>query len=611
MRFKSRPKNSYQVFAVSGVNTISFGIHASEEAKRGLLGFAVERIDPKEKERYFMPGFKVFQSVLPSPTPSTLVSTWEHPIQSFVWDDFTAKPDREYQYLFYPIKGIPKNLDRSAKPIRIKVKTEPLFSNGPHDIFFNRGVASSQAYLNRFQSVSPDDPRLSEAERNERLQWLSRDLNKAILRFIQNAGPGDTLLGCFYEFRYLPVVQEIKAAMDRGVDVHLILDAKINEHTDKKGKFHESFPRMDNLRMLAQVGISVGENKNVTLRQARPNDIQHNKFLVLLRNGTPAEVWTGSTNISLGGFCGQTNVGHWVRDPQVASQFASYWNVLKTDPGALAGFKRQESRKANRALAKLIAGLHETPISTDLIPPGTTAVFSPRDGREVLDLYVRLVDSAKACSCITLAFGINDDFKQQLFNNTEMDHLVFMLLEKRDRHNPRRKAPFVPLTHAHNVYQAWGSFIKDPVYLWARETNAKLLGLNKHVVYIHSKFLLNDPLGSDPIVVTGSANFSRASTNNNDENMLLIRGDQRVADIYFTEFNRLFNHYYFRSVMEILKEKNQAEESTGEDGKPILSSEAEVFLKETADAWLPKYAPGKLRAKRLQLFTQMQGAKTL
>ena len=68
--------------------------------------------------------------------------------------------------------------------------------------------------------------------------------------------------------------------------------------------------------------------------------------------------------------------------------------------------------------------------------------------------------------------------------------------------------------------------------------------------YIHSKFLLMDPLGSDPIVVTGSANFSDASTNDNDENMLVIRGNRRVADIYFTEFNRLFNHYYFRAVQE-------------------------------------------------------------
>lgn len=32
--------------------------------------------------------------------------------------------------------------------------------------------------------------------------------------------------------------------------------------------------------------------------------------------------------------------------------------------------------------------------------------------------------------------------------------------------------------------------------------------------------------------------------------MQFVRGNLRVADIYFTEFNRLFNHYYFRSVTE-------------------------------------------------------------
>jgi hypothetical protein len=54
MRFKSPPSNSFQVFAVTGVNTISFGIEAKEEATPGLLGFAVERVDPAGNERYIM-----------------------------------------------------------------------------------------------------------------------------------------------------------------------------------------------------------------------------------------------------------------------------------------------------------------------------------------------------------------------------------------------------------------------------------------------------------------------------------------------------------------------------------------------------------------------------
>src|SRR5215216_1938771 len=122
MRFKSRQSKPFQVFAVSGVNTISFGIKADEKAKKGLLGFAVERIDPAADERYTMPGFKVFRSLIPKPTEDTHVTTWDHPIQSLVWDDFTAKPDHEYEYVFHPLKGKPKKLDRSAKPISIRVR---------------------------------------------------------------------------------------------------------------------------------------------------------------------------------------------------------------------------------------------------------------------------------------------------------------------------------------------------------------------------------------------------------------------------------------------------------------------------------------------------------
>ena len=131
---------------MTGVNTISFAIDAAGADTAGLLGFAVERIDPKAGERYFMNGFKVFASVIPAPTPDTYVTTRDHPVQSFVWDDFTAKPGQDYTYLFQPLKGRPKNIDRSAAPIAIDVHTEPLYTRGRHDVFFNRGVASSQAY---------------------------------------------------------------------------------------------------------------------------------------------------------------------------------------------------------------------------------------------------------------------------------------------------------------------------------------------------------------------------------------------------------------------------------------------------------------------------------
>ena len=78
----------------------------------------------------------------------------------------------------------------------------------------------------------------------------------------------------------------------------------------------------------------------------------------------------------------------------------------------------------------------------------------------------------------------------------------------------------------------------SPFSNWMHEA---LTGLNTYVQYVHTKIMLIDPLGDDPIVITGSANFSEASTTSNDENMLVIRGDTRIADIYLGEFMRLFD----------------------------------------------------------------------
>ena len=234
MRFKSAKAGGFQVFAVSGTNTVSFGIDFDPAGTAGLLGFAVEREDPKENQRYYMYGFKVFESIFPNPDETLKVSTFDHPVQSFVWDDFTAKPDREYTYHFHPLKGQPKNLDRTAPAIPIKIGTEKLSPNGAHDIFFNRGVASSQAYAREFKNMKPSD--LPEPKRKRALQWLSRDLDEAMFKFIDQAKAGDTLLGAFYEFRYLPVALRLKAAIDRGVDVKLVLDAKKNGGTDNDGK---------------------------------------------------------------------------------------------------------------------------------------------------------------------------------------------------------------------------------------------------------------------------------------------------------------------------------------------------------------------------------------
>ncbi|WP_042876584.1 phospholipase D-like domain-containing protein [Cupriavidus necator] len=596
MRFKSRKEEGFQVFAVAGVNTVSFGITATNAARTGLLGFGVERIDHKENEQYFMTGMKVFPSVLPNPDETTRVSTYDHPIQSFVWDDFTAKPGGRYTYLFHPLRGTPKKLDRTATPIAIEVTTEELFTKGTHDIFFNRGAASSQAYAREFRNLPPTKIEDSK-ERQRALDWLSRELDEALLKFINQARPGDELLGCFYEFRYQPVAEALANAARAGVHLRLIVDAKDNSYTDKKGVFHKAFPRTENLAMLKEVKIP---KKHYHLRQMRPNDIQHNKFMVLRRKGKSyAEaVWTGSTNLSMGGIHGQTNVGHWVRDRATAEAFRAYWLILESDPGALNG-SSPDGRADNQAFTSSIEELSPTFVDDADIAPGITPIFSPRRGLKMLQRYVSMLSESRSHACVTLAFGVGKEFREALLQHDVDGPLTLLLIEKEDGPNPNSKnnEDWTPINSKNNVYKAFGAYLEDPVYQFAKETNTRLLDMNQHVAYIHSKFMLVDPIGDDPIVVTGSANFSDASTRGNDENMMIIRGDRRVADIYFTEFNRLFFHYYYRSVVQLTSRMRYRQSRTPD--------QAPQFLKETPHEWLNDYAPNKFKTKRVQMFAEM------
>jgi phosphatidylserine/phosphatidylglycerophosphate/cardiolipin synthase-like enzyme len=88
--------------------------------------------------------------------------------------------------------------------------------------------------------------------------------------------------------------------------------------------------------------------------------------------------------------------------------------------------------------------------------------------------------------------------------------------------------------------------LKTPLHDYQRRQLAGRESFHHAGVHLHAKLILADPLGPDPTVITGSANYSENSTTDNDENTLVFRGDAAVADIYATEFMRVFDAYHFR-----------------------------------------------------------------
>lgn len=152
MRNKAK-RGPVSVHAISGTHVVLLGIDMAEESSEGLLGFAIERADLTEGERYWLYGFKTFEGA--AVDPGTPVSTLKHPFQSFFWGDYTAKPAHSYRYRVVAMHGEPGAL-RQDESVEVEVGTEDPDA-GVHAVHFNRGVAGSQAYARKFGNRPPGD----------------------------------------------------------------------------------------------------------------------------------------------------------------------------------------------------------------------------------------------------------------------------------------------------------------------------------------------------------------------------------------------------------------------------------------------------------------------
>jgi phosphatidylserine/phosphatidylglycerophosphate/cardiolipin synthase-like enzyme len=510
MRKKVNNGKGVSVHGIAGTYVVLLGMDATAQARKGLLGFAIHRTDKTEKEQYWLLGFRTFKDTEPNPTPGTLISTQQHPVQGFVWGDYTAKANHTYVYKVVPVYGTPKNLEYGT-PAELTIKTENE-DNGTHAIYFNRGVAGSQAYTRKFGDKKPKEVG------KEAYDWLSRGALEAILKYIGQAkGKRYSIRAAVYEFSYLPVLEAFKKASTSGADVKIVYDCR------------QPQPQKTSNVMIKKAGIS----KLMIKRTANASYISHNKFIVLLDKGKPVQVLTGSTNFTEGGIFGQSNVVHIVRDPKVAARYLEYWEQLAANTDA------KELRPWNS----------ENNPDPEELKKGITNVFSPRSSLGALNWYADQVNIANKSINFTAAFGVNKTIAGFLAKNKK--NFRYLILEKEGN-------TYNDFIDNRNNFVALGSVLNPKAVgdvIFQRWLKEELSNLNKNVKYLHTKYLLVDPLSDDPLLVSGSANFSDASTKNNDENMLLIKGNTLVADIYLGEFMRLWHHFFFRDIANRLAHK--------------------------------------------------------
>ena len=323
----------------------------------------------------------------------------------------------------------------------------------------------------------------------------------------------------------------------------------------------------ENEAMIAKANI-----KTICKPQKSRGGIRHNKFIVLIRRDVPIAVWTGSTNISAGGIFGHSNLGHIVWDEVVAKQYLEYWERL-----ASPTVTRAPLRDAN-LLAEPTPARHSAPPGDRML-----SLYSPRDNEkaeETLKWYADVMGGATRLMCMTFAFNLDQFFQDVLLRKD--DTLRYAVFDKNLKQDVEDQ-----IAQVHNTVIAAGAKLaKGDMENFLGET---LTGFNTNY-YIHDKFMLVDPLGDDPIVVTGSANFSKPSQVVNDENMLVIRGNTRVADIYFGEFMRIFDHHYARYLVRKIISEGNHDPNAG-------------YLKEKAEGWVPPhFNPQSYKAKRRRYF---------
>lgn len=336
--------------------------------------------------------------------------------------------------------------------------------------------------------------------------------------------------------------------------------------------------------------------------------IGHNKFVVHVPNGNgPRSVLTGSTNWTSTGLAGQTNNALLIEDDRVAGAFLEYWNRLKQDKqkvpnpfGKPMGDNQQgkEFRASNETCSSyaLDSGaaldVWFSPNMPERKKPDSKKKPAPTPP-DLADVYQRMRMAKEAI--LFLAFYPAQRGKDciigEAINIGRMDRSLLVTgavssAQAMPNYVPGKKGEDgeveeegeSPRTYDDgNVSIVRASRIDDHSLLG--DLCVEQLTARGNVgAIIHDKIMVIDPRLPSCTVVLGSHNLGFKASYSNDENMVIVTGDQYLAAAYAVHILDVYDHYRFRAVETELKQK----------GKKGWSG----FL-DTDDRWQAGYVDGR------------------
>ena len=559
----------------------------------GCLGFSVRRIDATGTKTA-LPAFVGFTPGLPgAPRLKKDTDTW--PVQSFQWKDVFASPGT-YRYEIVPMMG--PDTDALTPHPTVKLLTSAVNITGDYgnlEAYFNVGLISTQSITRQLRQLveSGAYANKTEALRGEivkpgspvRLALAGDVLDKGVLALLDKCGgaaAGHCHLG-LYELTDTQLIGAIKTlAAKKRLDLCLSNADQSESVTDDDGNPHTRKVR-DGTNAAARAEL-VAQGVPVTDRFVPSSGIGHNKFVVWSRpNGTPRSVLTGSTNWTSTGLCSQTNNALLIHNDTVAQGYRDYWDWLVWDAG-------QQPVQGKDLREWCAGGSVDATVGNSKV----SVWLSPNTARKTKDANTAPPDLAQVFDLIR---GATQGVLFLAFNPGTPSFLEVvreraLAMEAANKPFYVRGAVTAPapvgefatfLTKrragaAPDVLVSGVAGVPDDFGFWEQEMYK--LG---HAV-IHDKIIVIDPFTDHSVVVTGSHNLGYKASYQNDENLVIVRGHERLAQAYAAHCLDITNHFAWRYKLSDLHRKGKLSEAWGD-------------LDET-DTWQNKYFDNKNDASR-------------
>jgi phosphatidylserine/phosphatidylglycerophosphate/cardiolipin synthase-like enzyme len=539
----------------NGDHTCLVWLPSDRQPVKDCRGYAIERTRNGEAPTY-LHGFVGFSDddKLDEKNP------WKFPLQRFLWWDYDVKPGDAVSYRIVPVIGKDKNSIQPNQQLA-SASTPVLHVTGqcsPHiSAYFNKGIVAAQ-WVSRALDEQPKGANvknLVQTVGNPLRNALSGLLRPEIISLLEDAKKNSgKIFASLYELNDVELIGEL---VKFGKDCNLILANGAFKPPDND----------ENKAIRAKLKTQV----RVYDRLVTSGHFAHNKFVVICdRDGKPLKVLTGSTNWTFTGLCTQANNALIIDDAAVAQNFREAWDRYHV---------------AGNGYPTTLAAANSTAKTFDVDGCKVTPWFVPTRHAEDLDYARKLINGAK--HGILFLF-----FNPGTFQPEDKPERWTLLQNVLNRHHEENNAYYNPDLYIKGVVNQEIPLLTNnnpptkgkkppagsldptvPAHSVALYTNGlvapqrlthdlmvpgniktnfahwipELLGAGVHV---HSKVIVIDPFGENPVVMTGSHNLGFKASSKNDDNLVIIEGNAPLAVAYAVNIIAIFQAYRWNHHVE-------------------------------------------------------------